>query len=321
MTGHPSPWPTARSARCRRGEGRCRSPGRPGPRRHRQGARRPRGRAARRARRAHPGRGAVDVTLPWDRTPVGARHPMTTLDRAHRRRLRGDGLRGRRGPRGRGGVVQLRRPQHRARPPGADHAGHVLRRLAGLRRRAADAHLPGADPHHARPQDPPIYVICPGRTFRTDTLDATHTPVFHQVEGLVVDEGITMAHLKGTLDAFAAGDVRRGTDDPAAPGVLPVHRAVRRDGPAVLRVPRRLGRTTPTRRAGPARPRAGSSGAAAAWSTRGCSSPAAIDPERYSGFAFGIGIERTLMFRNGVEDMRDIVEGDVRFTLPFGMEV
>lgn len=51
---------------------------------------------------------------------------------------------------------------------------------------------------------PPIYVICPGRTYRADELDATHTPVFNQVEGLVIDKGITMAHLKGTLDFFAA---------------------------------------------------------------------------------------------------------------------
>ena len=54
-----------------------------------------------------------------------------------------------------------------------------------------------------------MYVVCPGRVFRTDALDATHTPVFDQIEGLAVDEGITMADLKGTLDHFAAGDVRR----------------------------------------------------------------------------------------------------------------
>ena len=75
-------------------------------------------------------------------------------------------------------------------------------------------------------RQPPIYVICPGRVFRTDELDATHTPVFHQVEGLVVDKGITMAHLKGTLDHFAAGDVRRRHHDPVPAVVLPVHRAV-----------------------------------------------------------------------------------------------
>ena len=73
---------------------------------------------------------------------------------------------------------------------------------------------------------PPIYVICPGRVFRTDEYDATHSPMFHQVEGLVVDEGITMAHLKGTLDHFAAADVRRRDHHPLPPVVLPVHRAV-----------------------------------------------------------------------------------------------
>src|SRR5689334_2946521 len=52
-------------------------------------------------------------------------------------------------------------------------------------------------------RQPPIYVVCPGRVFRTDELDATHSPVFHQIEGLVVDEGITMAHLRGTLDHLA----------------------------------------------------------------------------------------------------------------------
>ena len=88
----------------------------------------------------------------------------------------------------------------------------------------------------------PIYVICPGRVYRTDELDATHTPVFHQVEGLVVDEGITMADLKGTLDHFAAGHVRCRPGDAPAPQLLPVHRAQRRGRPAVLRLPRRIGR-------------------------------------------------------------------------------
>ncbi len=78
---------------------------------------------------------------------------------------------------------------------------------------------------------------------------------------------------------------------------------------------------TPTAPAGPAPPRAGSSWAAAAWSTRGCWSPVASTLEKYSGFAFGFGIERMLMFRHNVEDMRDMVEGDVWFTRPFGMEI
>ena len=87
-------------------------------------------------------------------------------------------------------------------------------------------------------REPPIYVVCPGRVFRTDEYDATHSPMFHQVEGLVVDEGITMAHLKGTLDHFASADVRR-RDHHAVPAVvLPVHRAQRRGRPGLLRLPR-----------------------------------------------------------------------------------
>ena len=81
----------------------------------------------------------------------------------------------------------------------------------GLRARPAHPHLAGAGPHDARRRSPPIYVLCPGKVFRTDELDATHTPVFHQFEGLVVDEGITMAHLKGSLDAFVQQPLRRRT--------------------------------------------------------------------------------------------------------------
>src|SRR5680860_625620 len=70
-------------------------------------------------------------------------------------------------------------------------------------------------------RSPPIYVICPGRVYRTDELDATHTPVFHQVEGLVVDEGITMAHLKGTLDHFAEAMFGQGITTRFRPSYFP----------------------------------------------------------------------------------------------------
>ena len=116
----------------------------------------------------------------------------------------------------------------------------------------------------------PVYVVAPGRVFRTDELDATHTPVFHQVEGLAVDKGLTMADLKGTQAQGGPRWIEWG-------GCGMVH-------PNVLRA-------------------------------------AGVDPEVYSGFAFGMGIERTLMFRNGVPDMHDMVEGDIRFSQHFGMEV
>ena len=88
----------------------------------------------------------------------------------------------------------------------------------------------------------PVYVVCPGRVYRADALDATHSPVFAQLEGLCVDEGITMAHLRGTLDAYAVGDVRRGPAHPVPAVVLPLHRAVGRARRAVLRLPRRVRR-------------------------------------------------------------------------------
>ena len=149
----------------------------------------------------------------------------------------------------------------------------------------------------------PVYIISIGRTFRTDELDATHTPVFHQVEGLAVDRGLTMANLRGTLDAFAralfgpqgrTGSVRTSS-----------------------RSPSRRARWTsglPTRRAGPA----GWNGAAVAWSTRMCCAPAALTLQRTPGSRSAWGWS-ALQFRNGIPDMRDMVEGDVRFSLPFGV--
>lgn len=144
----------------------------------------------------------------------------------------------------------------------------------------------------------PVYVISPGKVFRSDELDQTHTPVFHQVEGLVVDKGIGMAELKGTIDHFAkemfGQDVKTRlrpsyfpfTEPSAEMDVYFQERWVEWGGCGVVN-PKVL-------------------------------AAAGIDPTIYSGFAFGMGIERTLMFRNGVSDMRDMVEGDIRFTKMFG---
>jgi phenylalanyl-tRNA synthetase alpha chain len=155
-------------------------------------------------------------------------------------------------------------------------------------------------------KQPPIAIVCPGRTYRTDELDATHTPVFHQVEGLVVDKGITMAHLKGTLEHFARAMFGADAQTRWRPSYFPFtepsaefdfYYAQHRDGPRWIE-----------------------------WGGCGMVNPhvlqaCGIDPDVYTGFAFGMGIERTLMFRYGEIDMRDMVEGDVRFTRGFGMEV
>lgn len=160
---------------------------------------------------------------------------------------------------------------------------------------------------------PPIYVICPGRTFRSDELDATHTPVFNQVEGLVVDRNITMAHLKGTLDHFATEMFGEGITTRLRPSFFPftepsaevdIRCFVCRGESSQCRTCKGEGWVE--------------------WGGCGMVNPkvliaCGVDVEEFSGFAFGMGLERTLMFRHGITDMREIVEGDVRFTAQFGV--
>ena len=124
-------------------------------------------------------------------------------------------------------------------------------------------------------REPPIYVACPGKVFRTDELDATHTPVFHQFEGLVVDKGLTMAHLKGTLDQFAQRLFGEGIATRLRPSFFPFTEPSA-EIDALLDL-RRLGLAR-RRSAAPAVAPAGSSGAAAAWSTRTCCGPPASTP-------------------------------------------
>ncbi|NIZ92010.1 phenylalanine--tRNA ligase subunit alpha [Kineococcus rubinsiae] len=152
----------------------------------------------------------------------------------------------------------------------------------------------------------PLYVVCPGKVFRTDELDATHTPVFHQLEGIAIDEGLTMAHLKGTLDHFARAMFGSSVETRWRPAFFPFT-----EPSAELDLRFSLGRDAER--------------GWIEWGGCGMVNPnvlraCGIDPDRYTGFAFGMGIERTLMFRNGVTDMRDMVEGDVRFSRAFGVE-
>jgi phenylalanyl-tRNA synthetase alpha chain len=148
-------------------------------------------------------------------------------------------------------------------------------------------------------KQPPIYVICPGRTFRADEMDATHSPVFHQVEGLVVDRGITMAHLKGTLDLFARKMFGDGVTTRLRPSFFPFTE------PSIEVDVFFNNRWIEWGGGGMVNPRV----------LTACG----VDTEEFSGFAFGMGLERTLMVRYGITDMHDIVEGDIRFTRAFGV--
>ena len=159
----------------------------------------------------------------------------------------------------------------------------------------------------------PIYVVAPGRVYRKDELDATHTPVFHQIEGLAVDKGLSMADLKGTLDHFAMSLFGHGVVTRFRPSFFPFT-----EPSAELDVQCFVCRDE----SNPNCKTCKGTGWIE-WGGCGMVNPkvlqtAGIDTDIYSGFAFGMGLERTLMFKYSITDMRDIVEGDVRFSRQFG---
>lgn len=158
-------------------------------------------------------------------------------------------------------------------------------------------------------QKPPIRIISPGRVYRSDAVDATHSPVFHQVEGLVIDKGITMADLKGTLEVFVKKLYGEETRLRFRPHHFPftepsaeVDISCFNCGGEGCRVCKGEG-WIEILGCGMVHPRV----------LKNCG----IDPDEYSGFAFGIGLERVAMFRYDIDDMRQFFENDVRFLEQF----
>ncbi len=248
---------------------------------------------------------AVDVTLPSTRQPVGARHPITILAEHIADTFVAMGWELAEGP-----EVETEQfnfdalnfpPDHPARSE--SDTFHIAPEGS---RQLLRTHTSPVQVRTLLDRELPVYIVSIGRTFRTDELDSTHTPVFHQVEGLAVDRGLTMAHLRGTLDAFA-----RSEFGPTARTRMRPHFFPFTEPSAEVDI------WFPNKKGGPGW---------VEWGGCGMVNPnvlraAGIDPEVYSGFAFGMGLERTLQFRNGIPDMRDMVEGDVRFSLPFGVGV
>lgn len=158
-------------------------------------------------------------------------------------------------------------------------------------------------------QKPPIKIICPGAVYRSDSVDATHSPVFHQIEGLVVDKNIAMTDLKGTLEMFAKKCLGENTKIRFRPHHFPF--------------------TEPSAEADVSCFVCGGKGCRVCkgegWiELLGCGmvhpnvlTNCGIDPEEYSGFAFGFGVERIAMAKFGIEDMRLLFENDVRFLKQF----
>ena len=250
----------------------------------------------------------VDVTLPATRGSVGALHPITILKNEISDFFIAQGYGVAEGP-----ELEAEWLNFDALNIPADHPARTMQDTFFVEPLDAQlvlrTHTSPVQIRTMLEQKPPIYVICPGRTFRADELDATHTPVFHQVEGLVIDEGITMAHLKGTLDLFA----RKMFGDEAITRLRPsffpfTEPSAEMDiscfvcdqkGCAVCKY--------------------------SGWvEIGGCGmvDPAVLencklDPKKYSGFAFGMGIERITMLKFRVNDLRLYMENDVRFLQQF----
>jgi len=246
---------------------------------------------------------AIDVTLPSDRHPVGARHPISLISEQVADVFVAMGWEVAEGP-----EVETEHFNFDALNFLPDHPARTMQDTFHLApensRQVLRTHTSPVQVRTMLSREVPIYVVCPGRTFRTDELDATHTPVFSQVEGLAVDKGLTMANLRGTLDAFARALFGPETRTRMRPNYFPF--------------------TEPSAEVDVWFANKKGGAGWVEWGGCGMVNPnvlraSGIDPDEYSGFAFGMGLERTLQFRNGIPDMRDIVEGDVRFTLPFGV--
>jgi phenylalanyl-tRNA synthetase alpha chain len=260
----------------------------------------------------------VDVTLSWDRLPRGARHPLTLVQERIADVFVAMGWEVAEGPEAEAEWLNfdaLNVPAHHPAREEQDtlwldppEAGVVLRtqtspvQIRSLLQRGA-----------------PCYVVVPGRVYRNDPLDATHSPVFHQIEGLAVDRGLTMGDLRGTLDLWA----RAMFGDDVRTRLRPDHFPFTEPSAEVDLLCWVCHGTSLQPDAEPCRT-CGSEG----WiEWGGCGmvhpvvlSSAGVDPSVYTGFAFGMGVERTLMSQHDLAEMRDLVEGDVRVTLSLGQE-
>ena len=240
----------------------------------------------------------VDVTLPGRRTLKGGLHPLTILTNEINDLFIGLGYKVAEGP-----ELESEWLNFDALNIPADHPARTMQDTFFVEPLDAKlvlrTHTSPVQIRTMLDEKPPIYVICPGKTYRSDALDATHTPVFHQVEGLVIDENITMADLKGTLDFFAKSIFGENVKTRLRPSFFPFTEPSAEVD--VFFNDRWI--------------EWGGCGMVNEKVLVGCG----IDTKKFSGFAFGMGLERTLMVKHGITDMHDIVEGDVRFTQSFGV--
>ena len=267
---------------------------------------------------------AVDVTLPARRVPPGARHPVTMLADRLSDVFVAMGYEVAEGPEVEAEWYNFDALNMLPDHPARDAQDSIfVEGPAGPGRKSGMVLRTQTSPVQIRSmltRPLPLYVVSPGRCYRHDTLDATHSPVFHQIEGFAVDEGLTMADLRGAIQAFVDAMFGMGLRQRFRPDYFPFTEpsgdvsmechvcrgASAKPGGDPCRVCRSQG-WLEIAGCGMVNPRV----------LVACG----IDPDRYSGFAFGLGIERSLMIAHGLTEIRDAVDSDVRFSLAFGMEI
>ena len=247
----------------------------------------------------------IDVTMPGNKQKKGKRHPLTTVLDDLKDICTGMGFTVVEGP-----EVELDYYNFEALNIPKDHPARdtqdtfYINDNVVLRSQTSPVQV-----RVMEKQKPPIRIISAGRVYRSDAVDATHSPVFHQIEGLVIDKGITMADLKGTLEVFVKKLYGEDTRLRFRPHHFPF--------------------TEPSAEVDISCFNCGGEGCrickGEGWiEILGCGmvhpkvlKNCGIDPEEYSGFAFGIGLERITMFRYGIDDLRLYFENDVRFLEQF----
>jgi phenylalanyl-tRNA synthetase alpha chain len=252
---------------------------------------------------------ALDLSLPGRRAPAGSLHPMTLVENEIVEVFLRLGFRVAEGP-------EIEDDWHNFEalniPP--DHPARTMRdtlyvSIPGHPELLLRTETSAVQIRTMQSQPPPVYIVAPGRVYRRETADATHLPVFAQVEALVVDEGITFADLKGTLEALVKSLFGQERRIRFTPSYFPFVEPGAQIGVTCFKC------------GGVGCPTCGNGwiellGAGMVHPTvlENCG----YDSERYTGFAFGLGIERVAILKYAIPDMRMLIDGDVRFLEQFG---
>ena len=251
----------------------------------------------------------LDITLPGIRRPIGVKHPVLRVQDEIVAVFKAMGYSVGEGPEVETDYYNFESLNFPPNHPARDTQDTIF--IAGQERKPAHNRLllrTHTSPVQIRSMEklaPPVRIVIPGKVHRNDPLDATHSPVFHQVEGLVVDQGISMADLKGTVTAFLEELFGKGTRTRFIPTFFPfVEPGVDVSMSCIFC-------------GGSGCPKCKGSG----WIEimgAGMVHPrvlqgVAIDPEEYTGFAFGLGLDRVALLKYGFPDLRLLFEGDERF--------